>query len=206
MVALVTFMLAEPLAAFRLAFMVAVPTLLPLTRPPEATVATAFAEELQLAAAVTFAVLPSVYVAMAVSCTALPTVVPPRAGVTVIEVGAGAVTVTFADEPSAPRLAWIVAVPTPSVVTTPLASTEATCGAVELQVILKALTGWVVPSDMFSVTENPVGRPSGTVELLALSVIETGVGGPTVKFDVPHTVPSQAVIVAVPFETVYANP
>jgi hypothetical protein len=116
-----------------LAAMVALPTPVPVAIPVLATVAVLFEEELQLTPLVTFCVLPSLYVPVAVNCWLVPFAIDALDGAIDREVSTGAVTVIVAELPIVPDLAVIVAVPWAKLVANPLALTVAMEVADEVQ-------------------------------------------------------------------------
>lgn len=105
---------------------VADPTLIAETRPAF-TVATADGELLHATLLVTFAVLLSLYVAVACNCCVLPAVMVALDGAIAIEVITlwAVVTVMAADALCPPSVAVIVAFPGATAVTTPALDTDA---------------------------------------------------------------------------------
>lgn len=81
---------------------------------------------------------------MAVNCCSSPAATEADAGVTVIEVSTGAVTVSIADPLIVPEVAVIVAVPCIKAVAKPLLFTVATESVDELQAAV-LVRFWVVP-------------------------------------------------------------
>ena len=94
--------------------------------------------------------VPSEKVPVAVSCAVVPFAIEGFAGVTAIEVRTAEVTVTVLAPDTPPRVAVIVALPTPIPVTRPwlpgASLTVASDGAEETQVT-NAVRFWVVPSE-----------------------------------------------------------
>jgi hypothetical protein len=130
----VTVNVAEPLIVPEVAVIVADPAAALLASPPLFTVATEFAEEVQVAVLVRFCVVPLLYVPVAVNCCVWPAATEAVAGVTAIEVNAGGVTVKVVEPLMVPDLAVIVAVPEATPVANPvLLLTVATVAFEELQ-------------------------------------------------------------------------
>jgi hypothetical protein len=89
-----------------------------VARPP-LTVATEPADEIHVAVAVRFCVVPSLYVPVAVNCSVYPAATDAMFGVTAIEVSTG-VTVSVAEPVILPEVAVIVAVPAATPVVNPV--------------------------------------------------------------------------------------
>ncbi len=121
--AAVTVTVVVPDTPPRVAVIVALPTPIPVTRPwlPGAslTVASDGAEETQVTNAVRFWVVPSEKSPVAMSCSLVPSAIEELGGVIVIAVSTAAVTVTVVVPDTPPRVAVIVALPTPVPVTRP---------------------------------------------------------------------------------------
>jgi hypothetical protein len=109
--AAVTVNVAEPLVVPDLAVMVALPCATLVASPPLLTVATDFADDVQVAVLVRFCVVPLLYVPVAVNCCVYPFATDAVPGVTAIEVNTAAVTVNVAEPVIVPEAAVIVAVP-----------------------------------------------------------------------------------------------
>jgi len=93
----VTVSATEPLIEFSVAVMVAGPVAAPVARPPLLIEAKPGADVLHVAEAVTFCVLLSVYVPVAVNCCVPPTGMEAFAGLTAIETTVGAATVSVVE-------------------------------------------------------------------------------------------------------------
>jgi hypothetical protein len=107
--AVVTVMLAVPATDPRVAVIVAWPEDRPLETPPEAIVATAGAEELQLADIVTSCWLPSLNAPVAVNCRVVPATTLGCTGLTAMDKSVGEVTVKREEPAIEPAVAVIVA-------------------------------------------------------------------------------------------------
>lgn len=98
---------------------VATPLATVVANPPLLIVATLPFAELQLTDPVTFAVLPSVYVPVAVNDCGVPSATVGDCGLMAIETSAALLTVSVVENVIAPRLAETVAIPIPELVTSP---------------------------------------------------------------------------------------
>lgn len=85
----VTLKLIEPVMTSSVAIILTCPAVTAVTNPDLLTAAIPADEELQLTLEVTFFVLPSLYFAVAVSCSLWPAVIDPLAEVTAIETNDG---------------------------------------------------------------------------------------------------------------------
>lgn len=141
----VTFRVAVPSTAARLAVIVAVPTPAPMANPPDPIVAIASDDVLQLAADVRFCWLPSLYVPVATYCCVVPFAIAPLPGLTANDTSTGGDTVTPVDVPTVPELALIFAVPNAKAITKPLLLTGATVGESEAHVT-ELVRSCVLPS------------------------------------------------------------
>lgn len=102
----------EPAIVPEVAVIVVVPfCVVLLANPLDAIVAILVLEELQLTEVVIFAVLPSVYVPVAVNCSVAPARIDGFAGVTAIDTSAGGTTVTNESPRISPRIALTVTGP-----------------------------------------------------------------------------------------------
>jgi hypothetical protein len=126
------------------------------------------------------------------------------AGLIVIEAIGGAVTVTL-DEPVFPPLdASIVVLPTPTAVTTPLASTLATAGFLDDQVTLGLDT--VLPVASVTVALSVPVCPCASDSVGGFTDTDWIGAAVTVIADVPVAVPLVAEMVAVPTATPVTTP
>jgi hypothetical protein len=137
---------AAPLTPLTVAVMVTLPTATAVASPEELIVATEVFDDVQAADALTLAVVPLLYVAVAVYCCVAPAAMLAVAGVTArtVIVGGAAVTVTAAVALTPSSAAVIVAEPAATPVTSPAALTVAVDELDEVQVT-KDVTVAVVP-------------------------------------------------------------
>ena len=192
--AAVTVTVVVPDTPARVAVIVALPTPVPVTRPwlPGAslTVASDGAEETQVTNAVRFWVVPSEKSPVAMSCSLVPSAIEELGGVIVIAVSTAAVTVTAVVPDTPPKVALIVALPTPLPVTRPrlgaVLLTAATDGAEETQVT-NAVRFWVVPSEKSPVAMSCSLVPLAIEELGGVIVIAVSTAAVTVTVVVPDT-------------------
>jgi len=130
-------------------------------------------------------------------------------GVTAIEVRTAEVTVTVVAPDTPPRVAVIVALPTPIPVTRPwlpgASLTVASVGAEEIQVT-NAVRFWVVPSEKSPVAMSCSLVPSAIEELGGVIVIAVSTAAVTVTVVVPDIPASVAVIVALPTPVPVTSP
>src|ERR1051325_4022368 len=101
--------------------MVGVPSAFEVARPPLPITARFVSEEVHVTVSVTFWLLLSVYVPVAVNCCVNPATTEGFAGVTAIETSLGAVTVSVVEPLTVPETAWIAVVPGERLVASPLA-------------------------------------------------------------------------------------
>ena len=118
-VAAVTVNNVEPTTDPNVALMVLVPIAAAVAKPPLAMVAVAVVPDAQVTEAVTFFVLLSVYVPVAVNCCVRPLAIDGLAGVTAMDCSVAAVTVNTVEPATDPDVAPIVLVPTPAPVAKP---------------------------------------------------------------------------------------
>jgi len=118
-VAAVTVSTVEPTTDPDVALIVLVPIATPVAKPPVAMVAVAVVPDAQVTEAVTFFVLLSLYVPVAVNCCVRPLAIDGFAGVTAIDCRGAAVTVSTVEPTTDPDVALIVLVPTPAPVANP---------------------------------------------------------------------------------------
>src|SRR5437867_2629943 len=164
-----------PLCPSLVAVMVAEPTVTPVTRPLELTVAT----EVLLLDQLTVrpdSGLPLASLGVAVSCTVEPTDTVAEAGATLTE-ATGTCTTVMADVPLCPSLvAVIVADPAPTPVTRPLPLTLATAVLLLVQLTVRPDSG--VPFASFGVATSCTVPPTETLAVAGVtSTVATGTGG-----------------------------
>lgn len=107
----VTVNVAAPLIVPEVAVIEADPFATLVASPPLLTVATAFAEDDQIAVLVRFCFVPLLYVPVALNCWVFPAATEAIFGVTAIELRTEPVTANAADPAILPDVAVIVAVP-----------------------------------------------------------------------------------------------
>src|SRR5213592_4503796 len=184
-----------PLCPSLVAVMVAEPTVTPVTRPLELTVAT----EVLLLDQLTVrpdSGLPLASLGVAVSCTVEPTDTVAEAGATLTE-ATGTCTTVMADVPLCPSLvAVIVAVPATLPVTSPLQLTVATVVLLLTQVTVRPVSG--LPFASFGVAVSWTVLPSFTEADAGVTVTEATGTFETVTLAVPLCPSLVAVIVAEP--------
>lgn len=143
-----TVTVADALTVPELAVMVAVPPFPAVTRPVVLTAPTEGVSELQVADEVTSAVLPSLYVPMAVNCCVPPGASATFCGVIEIETSCGLLTVRVVEAVTDPEVAVIVVVPPAALVTKPalpaLLLMTATLVVLEFQVTLPVMSWGVL--------------------------------------------------------------
>lgn len=152
----------------------------PTARPPLVTVATAGLEELHVAVPVTFAVLPSLLVKMAVNCCCAPTISEDVDGVTASETGTAGLTNRVAEPLTEPKLAEMVVLPGEILVAYAGELIAATAGADEVQVA-GCVMSCVEPSVNVAVAENCWLYPDAIEIDAGLTEIETTLAMPTVN-------------------------
>jgi len=175
--------------------MVAEPTVTPVTRPLELTVATevVLLDQLTVRPESGF---PFASFGVAVSWIALPACTLAEAGATLTE-ATGTCTTVMADVPLCPSLvAVIVAVPATLPVTSPLALTVATVVLLLTQVTVRPVSG--LPFASFGVAVSWTVLPSFTEADAGVTVTEATGTFETVMLAVPLCPSLVAVIVAVP--------
>src|SRR5581483_6990544 len=128
----------EPLTDPKVALIVLVPAATPVASPAVVIVATEVVPDAHVTWLVTFCVLLSVYVPVAVNCCVVPLAIDGFAGVTAIDCNAAAVTVSTVEPLTEPNVALIVLVPTPAPVARPPAAIVAT------DVVADAHVTWLV--------------------------------------------------------------
>jgi hypothetical protein len=109
----------DPVTEPAFADTVVVPASMPSASPAEFTAATAGLEDVQVADCVMSWVDPSLYVAMAVNCSAAPEVIDTEEGVTAIEDTVAWPTVIVVEEERDAEVAVMAAIPCPELVAKP---------------------------------------------------------------------------------------
>jgi len=213
-VAGVTVSVVDPLIVPDTAVIVAVPCPVLVASPGVAPpvlliVATVGVSDDHAAVPVRFCVLPSVYVPVAVYCCVVPSAIDGAVGVTAIDTSAAAVTVTVVDPLIVPEVAVIVAVPSPTLVASPVVCPAmlivATVGVSELHCTVPVMF-CVLPSVYVPVAVNCCVSPSGSTGIAGVTAIDTSAAAVTVTVADPVIVPDVAEIVAVPCATLLATP
>lgn len=176
-----TVICALPVFPSLVAVIVAVPAAFAVTTPLALTVAVCGALDAQtMLRPVSVLPLPS-YV-IAVSVIVPPTVSVPLVGATATDatgIGAGVVTVTCALATFPSLVAEIVVVPAASAAIFPLASTLATCGALEDQVTARPVRGEPLPSNVVALncpvapTRRPMDDGAITIDATGTAVTES---------------------------------
>jgi len=187
------------------AVMVAEPTVTAVVRPPVLTVATAVFDEVQVTEMVISRVVPSENVPVAVNCWVAPTDRLGLDGVTAMEDRVAEFTVTVVLPEIVPEVAVMVVTPVVRAVARPLLLTVAIVVSEELQVTCVVIS-WVVPSAYVPVAVNCWVAPPGMFGLAGVTAREDSVEEVTVRIVFPETVPTVAVIVAVPAARAVAKP
>src|SRR5579859_7619029 len=144
----VTVSVAVPVTPLTVAVIGVVPAATPVARPAALTVATVGFALAQIAVAVMLAVVPSLYVAVAVNCCVAPTWTLAVTGITAIEVKLGAAgggTVNIAVPVTPAIVAVMLADPAATAVARPPALIVATLGVALAQVAV-VVTSAVEPS------------------------------------------------------------
>src|SRR5581483_623071 len=128
----------EPLTDPKVALIVLVPAATPVASPAVVIVATEVVPDAHVTWLVTFCVLLSVYVPVAVNCCVVPLAIDGFAGVTAIDCNAAGVTVSTVEPFTAPKVALIVLVPVATAVASPAVVIVAT------EVVPDAHVTWLV--------------------------------------------------------------
>jgi hypothetical protein len=185
------------------ALMFDVPTARVDAEPALLIVATAVADETQVALAVKFAVVASVYVPVAVNCCVRPFAIDVLAGVTAIDTRVGAVTVSVAVLLVTPLDAAVMFdVPRLRPVATPELLIVAVPVTDEFHVAVPVRSA-VVESVYVPVAVNCCVRPFAIIVLAGVTAIDTSVAAVTVSVAVLLVTPLDA---AVMFEAPRATP
>jgi hypothetical protein len=201
----VTFREVEALIVPDLAVIVVLPFAIPVAKPAAVTVATVFAEEVQVAVPVRSWLLPSLYLPVAVNCCVMPRAMEGAAGVREIELNVAPVTVSAVDPLIVPEVAVIVVVPAVAPVANPplpMAATEV-ADEVQIDVVVRFL---VVPLLYVPVAVNCSVLPAAIEGEAGAMAIDVSVAAVTVKALEPVIVPEAALIVDIPAETPVARP
>ena len=181
-----------------------VPDFFPRAIPFDLTLATCGFEDFHVTL-VSTAVLPSLYVPVAVNFTKVPLAIVGLAGVIAIDCNATLETVRVVDWVTEPNDAPIVVFPVAKLFTKPLALMDATDRLDELQ-----STNVVMSSELLSlkvpIAVNCFVAPAGMDEFSGAIARETKVALVTVTDAVPVIDPDVAVTVAVPAATPVPNP
>jgi hypothetical protein len=153
---------------------VAEPADTPIARPVVGRiVATIGVSELQVAAVVTFCVVPSEYVPVAVSCVVIPATTVAGLGVIAIDSNIAGVTVRVVFPDTDPDVAVITDEPTVNALASPeLALTVAIVGVPEVQLTLLVKLA-VLVSENVPIAVNCCVSPSGTLGALGPTAMET---------------------------------
>lgn len=189
----------------RVALTLAEPCACVVMSPRLLTVAAAEFDVVQVAVAVTFCVLPSVYVAVAESCWVWPSARDTVDGVIAMETGVAAVTVILIGVITAPTLAVMVSDPAVFEVMRPVLLTVATRGF-EVDHVAVLVTFCVVPLVSVAVAVICCVWPAARETSEGVRAMETTVAGVTVMLLVAVREPSVAVMVAEPVVTVVTSP
>src|SRR5512142_48541 len=194
-----------PVLVSAFALIVTVPTVTPVTRPVDETVATAGLADVQVTGR-SVTMRPFASLTVAVSCTVRPTATLVGAGVTVtLPTGTGLTVIV--DVPLLPSLvAVIVALfpPLPAPVTTPVDETVATVASLVLHAIVRPVRTF--PFASFVTAVSCTVLPTSIVALEGVTVtLATGTGR-IVTDAVPDTPSAVAVIVTAPVSTAVTTP
>lgn len=205
----VTVNVAVPLTVPEVPLIVVVPTVKAVASPcdPKASliVATLAGKELQYADWVRSCVLPSVKVPVAANCWLVPAAIEGSNGVMAIETSVAGVTVSSVEPTTDPDIALTLAVPTPTLLASPVLLIVAveTVSDDHVAVIVRFC---VLPSLYVPVAVNCCVTPSAMEGVTGVTAIETRVAATTVSTVDPVTLPDVALIVAVPELTPVARP
>ncbi len=198
-----TLSVAVPLIKPDVAVIMAVPTPSPLATPPLAMLATV-EDEVQVTELVRSCALPSLYVPVAANCWLVPLAIDALPGLTDNDTNTGAVTAKLAEPVIVPEVAVIVVLPGITLVASPLL-TVAIVAAEDVQVAV-LVRFCVVPLLYVPVAVNCCFSPAGIDGDAGVTAIDVSTAAVTVNVAAPWMVPDVAVIVAVPFAMLVANP
>lgn len=205
----VTVSAVEPVTVPEVALMFALPVPVPVARPPVFIVATAGVSEPQVAEPVTFCVLPSVKVPVAVNCCVVPRAMEEPDGLTAIETKAAGTMVMVVLPLTEPEVALMEADPVATLVASPcepvllLMVTTEICDELQLTVAVRFC---VLPSVNVPVAVNCCVVPRGVLGSAGVTAMDTSVAGVTVKVLDPDTLPKVAVTVVLPTLVPLATP
>lgn len=204
-----TVRVVEPLMLPQLALIVVFPSPALVARPAVEMTAAVVADEPQTAEAVTFCVLPSLKLPVAVNCCMVPSAMDGFVGVIAMETSAAEVTVSVADPVTEPYVAVIVALPVATLVARPrlparlLMVVTFTADEVHCAVLVMS---WVVPFVKVPVAVNCWVAPRGMKGIAGVTAIADRTACVTVKGVDPVTDPQAALIVVVPVAKPVACP
>jgi hypothetical protein len=204
-VAAVTVRVVEPAMDDDVAEIVDDPTPAPVARPAAVMVAVAVFDELHVALAVKFWVVPSLKVPVAVNCCVVPFTIDGFTGVTAIDCNVAAVTVSVVEPAMDDDVAEIVELPTPAPVARPAAVIVADAVFDELHVAV-LVRFWVVPSLNVPVAVNCCVVPFTTEGFAGVTAIDCNVAAVTVSVVEPTMEDDVAEIVEVPAAAPVASP
>lgn len=170
------------------------------------TLATVGALELHTTLCVTVCMVPSVKLPVAANGCVIPDGIEGMAGVNAKETNCAGVTVNPVVPTMAPDVADTVVLPTAMLVASPRLFTDAIVPSAVLQATC-AVISRVLPSEYVPVAANCCIVPSAKLPLAGLTASDTRVGAAvTVSAAEPETVPTMAVIDALPAPTPLAKP
>src|SRR5277367_2934955 len=204
-VAAVTVRTVVPVSPFNVPETEEVPTPAAVARPALVIVATDGVAEAHVTLLVTFCVLLSLKVPVAVNCCVAPLVMLGLAGVTAMDCSVAAVTVSTVEPEIAPEVALTVEVPAEAPVAKPLALMVATAGEAEAQVTLP-VRFCVLLSLNVPVAVNCCVKPLAIEGFAGLTAIDCRVAAETVRVVEPVIDPDLALIEDVPVATAVARP
>jgi hypothetical protein len=204
-VAAVTVSKVEPEIDDDVAVIVEVPTPAPVASPAALIVAVVVVPEDQVTLDVTFCVVPSLNVPVAVNCCAAPLAIDGFAGVTAIDCSVAAVTVSKVEPVIEDDVAVIVEVPTPAPFARPAALIVAVVVVPELHVTV-LVRFCVVPSLKVPVAVNCCVAPLAIDGFAGVTAIDCSVAAVTVRVVEPLIAPDVALIVEVPTPAPVARP
>jgi hypothetical protein len=204
-VAAVTVSTVEPEIAPEAAEIVEVPAPAPVAKPAAVIVATAGVAELHVTLPVTFCVLLSLNVPVAVNCWVRPLAIEGFAGVTAIDCKVAALTVRTVEPEIAPEVAEMVEEPTLAPVASPVALMVATVGVAALHVTLP-VKFCVLLSLNVPVAVNCCVKPLAIEGFAGVTAIDCSVAAVTVRVVDPVINPDLALMEEVPAATADAKP
>ena len=155
---------------------------------------------------VTSAVVPSVYVAVAVNCCVLPRGIKGNEGATTTDAIACTPTVNVAFAVMEPEIAVTVVVPIASACTCPEGSSTAPIRAGEVVHVTELLTSCVLPSVYVPIAVNFLLPPNGAEVELGVTAMLVMTAAPPVNVTLADFPDLVAVIVTVPVPTNVARP